>query len=174
LNCLISLNLSQFLKVRATDVPEFSSWLQRTKYKWISHEIINELLEMIASEIIRVITAKIKKVKYFSIMLDETSDISVSEQVSLCVRSVDRETFQIEEYFLGFYVTDKTDSKTLFKGVCDMLTRLDLPINDLRGQCFYGASNVSGVYNGLQAKIRGIESRALFVHCQGHLLNFVT
>ena len=81
-------NLSQFLKVRGTYVSHLSSWLQRTKYKWIWHEIINELLEMIAPEIIRVITAKIKKVKYFSIMLDETSDISVMEQVSSCVRSV--------------------------------------------------------------------------------------
>ena len=43
---------------------------------------------MMAPEIIRVITAKIKKVKYFSIMLDEASGISVMEQVSLCVRSV--------------------------------------------------------------------------------------
>ena len=43
---------------------------------------------MIAPEIIRVITAKIKKAKYFSIMLDETSDISVMEQVSSWVRSV--------------------------------------------------------------------------------------
>ena len=50
-----------------------------------SHEIINELLEMIASKIIRVITAKIKKATYFSIMLDEISDISILEQVLLCV-----------------------------------------------------------------------------------------
>ena len=55
-----------------------------------------------------------------------------------------------------------------------MLTTLDLPINDLRGQCFDGASNVSRVYNGLQAKIRAIESRVLFVHCQAHSLNLVT
>ena len=65
----------------------------------------------------------------------------------------DRYTFQIEEHFLGFYGTDKTE-KTLFKVVCDIITTLDLPINDLRGECFDGASNISRVYNGVQAKIR--------------------
>ena len=82
-------------------------------------------------------------------------------------------TFQIEEYFFGFYGTDKTE-KTLFKVVCDLLTILDLPINDLRGQCFDGASNISRVFNGLQAKLRATESKALFVHCQAHSLNLVT
>ena len=35
-------------------------------------------------------------------------------------------------------------------------------------------NNVSGVYNGLQTKIRAIESRVLFVHCQAHSPNLVT
>ena len=35
-----------------------------------------------------------------------------------------------------------------------MLTTLNLPINDLRGECFDGASNVSRVYNGVPAKMR--------------------
>ena len=43
-----------------------------------------------------------------------------------------------------------------------MLTTLDLPINDLSGHFFDGASNISGVYNGLQAKVKAIESTALF------------
>ena len=97
---------------------------------------------MIASEIIRVITAKKKKVKYFSIMLDETSDISVKGTgFIVCSIGPIVTTFQIEEYFLGFYGQTKL-FKTLFKVICDMLTTLDLPINDFRGQCFDGASNV--------------------------------
>lgn len=76
--------------------------------------------------------------------------------------------------FLGFYKTEKTDAETLFIIVKDMLQRLGLQLNNLRGQCFDGASNVSGIHSGLQAKIREIESRAIFVHCQAHSLNFIT
>ena len=46
------------------------------------------------------------------------------------------------------------DMLTIMTMVCDMLTTLDLPINYLRGECFDGASNISRVYNGVQAKIR--------------------
>ena len=131
--------LSQFLRVRASDVSQLSYWLQRTKYKWISHEIINEI-EMIAFEIVRFITTEIWKVKYFLIILDETSDICNGTVFIVCLIGPIVTTFQIEEYFLGFQGTNKT-SKTLFKVVCDMSTTLDLLINDLRGQFFDGASN---------------------------------
>lgn len=41
------------------------------------------------------------------------------------------------------------------------------------GQCFDGASVMSRVRNGLQAKIKEVVPRAVFVHCLGHRLNLV-
>jgi len=42
------------------------------------------------------------------------------------------------------------------------------------GQCSDGASNMSGQYNGLQARIKELSSRnPLFVHCWAHVLNLV-
>ena len=40
-----------------------------------------------------------------------------------------------------------------------------------RGQCYDGASNMSGARKGVAAKIRQEESRALYMHCYGHALN---
>lgn len=45
---------------------------------------------------------------------------------------------------MGFYETGKTDSKTLFEIVKDVLIRFNLKMSNLRGQCYDGASNVSG------------------------------
>ncbi|XP_022159917.1 zinc finger MYM-type protein 1-like [Myzus persicae] len=87
---------------------------------------------------------------------------------------VDKESFEIEEYFIGFYETPKTDSNTLFNILKDILCRLELNIHNIRGQCFDGASNVSGIHKGMQAKTKEIEPKALFVHCQAHSLNLVT
>ncbi|XP_026819100.1 zinc finger MYM-type protein 1-like [Rhopalosiphum maidis] len=101
-------------------------------------------------------------------------DITVKEQISFCLRTVDKESFEIEEYFIGFYETPKTDSNTLFNILKDILCRLELNIHNVRGQCFDGASNVSGIHKGLQARTKEIEPRALFVHCQAHSLNLVT
>ncbi len=165
-------NLYQLLKLRSEDVPELKTWLGRTNYRWLSHDVVNEILQMLADSVLRDIICEVKNEKYYSIMIDETSDIAVKEQVSLCIRSVNK-NLEINEYFLGFYETAQTDAYTLFTIVKDVLTRFNLPICDLRGQCYDGAANVSGKYNGVQARVREVEPRALYVHCQAHSLNLV-
>jgi hypothetical protein len=48
-----------------------------------------------------------------------------------------------------------------------------IDIKMLRGIGFDGAANMSGVYNGLQARIKHIQLLALYVHCAAHDLNLV-
>ncbi|KAK3928265.1 Zinc finger MYM-type protein 1 [Frankliniella fusca] len=45
-------NLMQLLKLRATDIPELDSWLKR-RIKYLSPEVQNEMLEIMAHEILR-------------------------------------------------------------------------------------------------------------------------
>ena len=40
-----------------------------------------------------------------------------------------------------------------------------------RGQCYDGASNMSGVKNSVAAQITSTEKRAVYIHCYGHALN---
>ena len=51
------------------------------------------------------------------------------------------------------------------------MIRCSLPISQCGGQAFNGASNMSGIRNGVQALIKGEEARALYVHCLAHSLN---
>jgi Domain of unknown function (DUF4371)/hAT family C-terminal dimerisation region len=165
-------NFRQLLELRSTDSVTLRNWLQRDKYKWLSPEITNEILEMFSLAALRELIKSIKAAKYYSVMLDETADISAKEQISFCIRVVDSD-FCIHEYFFGFYQTDDTRSATLFKCFKDVLTRFDLSFNDCRGQCYDGAANMSGSISGLQTLIRGLEVRALYVHCRAHTLNLV-
>lgn len=41
-----SVNLNQLLKLRSEDSTELHYWLSRTKYQWISCDIINEVFSM--------------------------------------------------------------------------------------------------------------------------------
>lgn len=165
-------NLNRLLKFRADDVPELKSWLDRSGCKWLHHDIINEILALIAGKIISLNVEEIKSAPYFSLMIDETSDIARLEQVSICVRIVS-EDLSVKEIFMGFVNTESTKAETLFKIVDDFLRKMKLDMKLLRGQCYDGASNVSGKISGLQARIREIEPRALFVHCSAHTLNLV-
>lgn len=165
-------NIHQLLQLRAEDVPELKSWLQRTKYKWISHEVLNELISLLATDVLSKIICCLKEAQYFALIIDETMDISTKEQISICFRYVDK-NLQIEEVFVGFYETSSTTSATLLNIVLDVLMRYNLEIGNCRGQCYDGASNVSGHITGLQKRIKELEQRAIFVHCAAHNLNLV-
>ena len=54
-----------------------------------------------------------------------------------------------------------------------VLARFGLEVRNLKGQFYDEASNMSGQFNGLQAKIQDINKSALYVHCYAHSLNLV-
>lgn len=165
-------NFMTFLKARAEDVLELKSWLQRDGHRWLHHESQNEILELMATTVLSQIMGEIRRAEYFSISLDETSDVSRTEQVSVCLRIVSN-NLTAAEYFIGFYSTSDTKAVTLFDLVSEIFNKHKLSLSKLRGQCYDGASNVSGKISGLQMRIREEEPRALFVHCNAHNLNLV-
>ncbi|CAL9706094.1 unnamed protein product [Knipowitschia caucasica] len=123
-------------------------------------------------DVLRTLLKEVKDAEFFAVMLDETADITVKEQVSICLRFVTDE-LQPEEIFVGFYETASTTAEALFQLLQDALIRFSLPLNKCRGQCYDGASNVSGIRNGLQARVQTIEPRAQYTHCTAHVLNLV-
>lgn len=166
-------NYHRLLDLISEDNAELSSWLKRTKYRWISHEVTNELCSVIANEVLKIIINLVKDAHYYSIMLDESSDISNHEQVSVCFRFVNSEDLQVREIFCGFYETQSTSAETLFKLCKDVLTRFSFDIKMCRGVATDGAANMSGTFSGLQARIKAVEPRAIHIHCLAHSLNLV-
>ena len=80
---------------------------------------------------------------------------------------------EIEERLLALRVVDDTTSETLFQTLCDVLRCNKINASKIRGQCYDGASNVSGIRSGLHARIKEVSALALFVHCYAHVLNLV-
>ena len=72
---------------------------------------------------------------------------------------------------LGVIPVKETTAEVLFNTVCDKIEGHGIEISNLRGQCYDGASNVSGVHTGLQARIKELSPSALFTHCYAHVLN---
>lgn len=57
--------------------------------------------------------------------------------------------------------------------VLSVLEDLNLDIKNCRGQSYDNASNMAGIYGGLQAKIQDESNLAFFVPCGAHSLNLV-
>lgn len=166
----VNSNFRQLLELRKNDLPDLSAWMGRTGYKFFSHDILNEIISLLSDSVLRIVIQEIKKCDYYSIMVDETCDISVHEQVTFCIRTV-HENFDISEDFIGLYETKNTEAGTLFEIVKDILLRLDLSLENLRGQCYDGASQMSGKFKGLQKLVKDLQPRATFVHCTAHSIN---
>ncbi|VEN49570.1 unnamed protein product [Callosobruchus maculatus] len=50
------------------------------------------------------------------------------------------------------------------------MNKIGVPVKNLRFQSYDGASNMSEKFNGLAAKFKEVEPRALYFHCHAHLL----
>lgn len=74
---------------------------------YLSPAIQNEVISICGNVITKKIIGELNKAKLFSILADESCEVSGIEQLSLCVRFFKKETRRIEEHFLGFVpVTD--------------------------------------------------------------------
>ena len=123
-----------------------------------------------ALQVLREIAFNICQSPFITIMADETTNIANKEQVTIVIHWVTAD-FVVHEEFIGLYMVDLIDSKTIMATIMDVLTRLNLPISKLCGQCYDGASSMSGIRNGMATKIMELEPRALYVHCYEHSLS---
>ncbi|CAG9822034.1 unnamed protein product [Phaedon cochleariae] len=140
---------------------------------YVSKTIQNELIQCCGEVIVKKIVSKIKTAKYFTIIADETTDMSTKEQLSICVRYFDKSTFEIKEDFIMFIDVVDLSGENIASKILEALKNLDIDISDCRGQAYDGGSNMSGKFQGAQARIMKLQPLAAYSHCANHRLNLV-
>ena len=58
------------------------------------------------------------------------------------------------EDFMGLYEVDSINASTLVRFLKDSLIRFNVSLSKLRGQCFDGVSNMSGIRQGVATVIQ--------------------
>ena len=165
-------NFMQLLYLRAKDIDGLEEWLKRKTNKYTSHDIQNEILALMATNVVKSIVNDISKgqCNFFSLIADEYTDVSNLEQLSICLRWID-DCLNSHEDFLGFYEIPNISSETIEKALKDSLIRLQLSLNECRGQCYDGASNMLGKNSGVATRIQNIQPKAHITHCHCHSLS---
>jgi len=104
-------------------------------------------------------------------MMDETRDLSHVEQVIVVARFVEKGTAKVQERMLALVATHSTTGEALESFLLSVLEKCGLDVENLVGQCYDGGSNLSGVFEGVQARILEKNALAVFTHCFAHSLN---
>ena len=101
---------------------DINEWLSKKYNKFTSPTILNELIQLFGLQTTQAIINKIKnsECRYFSIMADETCDLSTQEQLVICIRWLDEELTPHEEY-LAIQVMDDLKAKTISDYILDFL-----------------------------------------------------
>ena len=72
--------------LQAQDCPEMNVWLRKREY--ISPEIVSEIIMIMGQSLLRQLLSEVKNFLYFFILVDEATDISHHEQMSVSIRWV--------------------------------------------------------------------------------------
>ena len=124
-----------------------------SKLTFLSNDIQNKLIDIISKEIAKEVVNLIKDSVAWAVIADTTPDVSKHEQFSLCVRIVTR-SGNLSEHLLFCTRARATTAEKLINQVSEEMNRLKVPFDNVVAQTYDGASNMSGKYNGLQAKFK--------------------
>ena len=127
-------------------------FLPKRATKYLSPVIQNELISLLGTSLRKALVDKINRAPFWSVILDTTSDITRIDQLSVVIRWVNirDDSFEINETFLGFVVVTEADAQGIVDTKKTYLVDLGLSFSRLRGQCYDGASVMSGVRGGVQ------------------------
>lgn len=138
---------------------------------YVSPVVQNELINLIGDQIQTSILDRVKKSVFFTILADETTDISRVEQFSFCVRYIDNESMDLREDFLTFVPVYDVTGAGIANTIQSQIKRFGLDLENVRGQGYDGASAMRGEFNGVQAIIQRDFPKAVYTHCTSHCLN---
>ncbi|XP_042035304.1 zinc finger MYM-type protein 1-like [Salvia splendens] len=148
-------------KVTLENAPENCQLISPTIQKDIINCCAKETTKQIVDEL---------GVDYFAILADESNDVSQKEQLSLCLRYVQRKTGLVVERFIGLDHVGDTTALSLRSAIISLFMEHSLSPSKIRGQGYDGASNMKGEIHGLKTLIMEDTPSAYYIHCFAHQL----
>ena len=137
---------------------------------YTSPEIQNSLLNIMGRMVQDKISKEVRDAVFYSILVDETKDISKVEQLSIVIRYVDVNT-KVQERFLTYVSAESLTAESLTAYILDTLANNNLNPKNIVSQGYEGASVMSGRCSGVQTRIQQVVPQAAYIHCNAHCLN---
>ena len=139
---------------------------------YLSPKSQNQLIDAIGYEVLDVIGDRVRKADFFSVTMDETTDLAHLEQVAIVVRYCD-ENFNAFERLISVVESPTVTGERLAEVLLSSLKRHRFDTNKMCAQTYDGAAAMSGNKRGVQAVIKQTAPQAHYNHCRSHSCNLV-
>ena len=111
---------------------------------------------------------RLQTAPYYSVILDECTDITVVEEMSDFFRWTEKG--KPVERFFDVLPLKEMNTETITTVLMDYLVQKELSLSHLVGMGFDGAATFSGRITGVQARIKKHSPFVIYVHCHCHQL----
>lgn len=113
------------------------------------------------------------KCSSYSLMVDESTDISTTKQLCIVVRFLDSADNKIKTTLLDLVELSDGTAETLHNTVLKTLEMHGLSIKNCLGLCTDGANAMCGEHNSLFSRLREDNKELILVKCSCHSLDLV-
>ena len=117
--------------MRAKDGPALLKWISKTYDCHITPQAQNEMLKLVVLKLSLKITTDIRSSGWYSILADEATDVSNTQQLVICIRWV-TDGLIVEEDFIGSLLLDKASAQINAAAIKDVILRMGLSIEDAK------------------------------------------
>lgn len=137
------------------------------------HTSINEFQQSLADVLREDLFAKLSLSKKYSLMFDESTDISVQQNLILYIRYLDYNVTggcSSETNFLSIIGLQRANAHAIYDKVLDILRAKGLDLSNLSGLCTDGAAVMVGSKSGVVTCLKQAVPGVLATHCIAHRL----
>ncbi|XP_042228056.1 zinc finger MYM-type protein 1-like [Homarus americanus] len=139
---------------------------------YLSSTVCEEFIGLMKMKVKEHIITEIKDSKYYGVSIDSTPDISHTDELAVILRYVLSDGMVVER-FVQFIPIERHDGKYLFDTLTNFFQQNGIDIAWCRSQCYDNASNMIGIYSGVQSRFKEVNNLAEWVPCAAHSLNLV-
>ena len=129
---------------------------------------IHDFQESLACVISDDLLAKLRAADFFSIMLDESTDVSVDKTLIIYIRVLARG--QVETHFLEVTHIEQGTAAVLLEVLMGVLEKNALPLRKMAGIATDGAAAMTGCRSGLTTRLKQLNPYLVATHCIAHRL----
>ncbi|CAM4937796.1 unnamed protein product [Rotaria socialis] len=141
------------------------------KVTYMSKDSQNEFIQLLGDCVQYENVCEIKEASYYSIMADSSIDSNRQDMLSIFIRFVNKNG-DAEERFVSIKPLHLKTGDGIANHILEVLNELHLDIDKLIAQSYDCASNMSGEFNGVRAKINEKLQRDIkYIPCSSHRSN---